>query len=558
ATTATGKATPAADSVDPFANAVKVDQITFNGSAADKDTGILAVGADAQAAEAAVSSVYDAHELAGKNIVYLTKQAVFSAEPSKATDYLIDVAQVAASEGFTAEAGVLGNQLSSTGLKVKLANVTAAALEGEAGQKTLRVAQTGSTATAKVDFGNWFYGEKDYESTVTNGLVDGVITFSPNKDKIKQIEKLNVAALAKDAADNVTFGQNEIVDELAFKTIAYNEAVTDRADELGLTGEEHSKYIASAMETYFDQLDIASELAIAGGVFGTTLDINDQVTAALDRRTSLANLNAPRTEGFTPWVDVFGTKNEAKRIYGEGAGYEADIYGAVLGFDYTAACGGVLGLAFNVGQADGNSVGIGSAKVENDADFYGVSLYAAQTFGDFNVKADLGYTQVKNDLKMNGVTKTWKESQDADVITFGVGTEYLVKAGALNVVPHAGIRMTRIDLDDSKYGAEYETMTVYQMPLGVAFSGTFDTNGWKVAPMVDLSVVPTFGDKDAEAKYFGGVKDVVRAVDSNPIRATLGVEAQTGAWTFGVNYGLTAGSDDRLNNSLNANARYTF
>ena len=556
-TTAIGKATPAADSVDPFANAVKVNQITFNGIAADKDSGILAVGADAQAAEAAVLSVYDAHELAGKNIVYLTKQAVFSAEPSNATDYLIDVAQVAASEGFTAEAGVLGNKLSSTGLKVKLANVTAAALEGEAGQKTLRVAQTGSTAKATVDFGNWFYGT-GYSTTVANGLTDGVITFSPNKDAVKQIEKLNVAALAKDAADNVTFGQNEIVDELAFKTVAYNEAVTDRADELGLKDDERSKYIASAMETYFDQLDIASELAIAGGVFGTTLDINDQVTAALDRRTSLANLNAPRTEGFTPWVDVFGTKNEAKRIYGEGAGYEADIYGAVLGFDYTAACGGVLGLAFNVGQADGNSVGIGSAKVENDADFYGVSLYAAQTFGDFNVKADLGYTQVKNDLKMNGVTKTWKESQDADVITFGVGTEYLVKAGALNVVPHAGIRMTRIDLDDSKYGAEYETMTVYQMPLGVAFSGTFDTNGWKVAPMVDVSVVPTFGDKDAEAKYFGGVKDVVRVVDSNPIRATLGVEAQTGAWTFGVNYGLTAGSDDRLNNSFNANARYTF
>lgn len=558
ATTASGKAAPAADSVDPFANAVKVDQINFNGTLANKDTGVLAVGADAQAAEAAVLSVYDAHELAGKNIVYLTKQAVFSAEPSQATDYLIDVAQVAASEGFTAKAGVLDNTLASQTLKdIKLTNVTAAALEGEAGQKTLRVAQTGSSANATVDFGNWFYGT-GYSTTVANGLTDGVITFKPSEFAADKINDLNVAALAKDAADNVTFGQNEIVDELAFKTVAYNEAVTDRADELGLTGDERLKYIASAMDTYFDQLDIASELAIAGGVFGTTLDINDQVTAALDRRTSLANLNAPRTTGFTPWVDVFGTKNEAKRIYGEGAGYEADIYGAVLGFDYTAACGGVLGLAFNVGQADGNSVGIGSAKVENAADFYGVSLYAAQTFGDFNVKADLGYTQVKNDLKMNGVTKTWKESQDADVITFGVGTEYLVKAGALNVVPHAGIRMTRIDLDDSKYGAEYETMTVYQMPLGVAFSGTFDTNGWKVAPMVDLSVVPTFGDKDAEAKYFGGVKDVVRVVDSNPIRATLGVEAQTGAWTFGVNYGLTAGSDDRLNNSLNANARYTF
>lgn len=190
ATTATGKATPVADSVDPFANAVKVDQITFNGSATDKDTGILAVGADAQAAEAAVSSVYDAHELAGKNIVYLTKQAKFSAEPSQATDYLIDVAQVAASEGFTAEAGVLGNTLASQTLKdIKLTNVTAAALEGEAGQKTLRVAQTSSSANATVDFGNWFYGT-GYSTTVANGLTDGVITFSPNKDAVKQIEKL--------------------------------------------------------------------------------------------------------------------------------------------------------------------------------------------------------------------------------------------------------------------------------------------------------------------------------------------------------------------------------
>ena len=37
-------------------------------------------------------------------------------------------------------------------------------------------------------------------------------------------------------------------------------------------------------------------------------------------------------------------------FYGNGAGYEADIYGAVLGFDYTAACGGTLGVAFNVGD----------------------------------------------------------------------------------------------------------------------------------------------------------------------------------------------------------------
>ena len=223
-----------------------------------------------------------------------------------------------------------------------------------------------------------------------------------------------------------------------------------------------------------------------------------------------------------------------------------------------ASCGGTLGVAFNVGQADANSTNISEAKIENDADFYGFSLYAAQTFGAFNVRADFGYTQVKNDLSMAGVTKTWKESQDADMITFGVGTEYLVQAGALNVVPHAGIRMNRLSMDDSKYGADYDDMTVYQLPLGVAFSGNFDVNGWKLAPAFDVSVVPPFGDKDAVASYFGGITETTRVVDTNPVQGTLGVEAQNGAFTFGLNYRLTAGGDDRQNNSFNANVRYSF
>ena len=304
-------------------------------------------------------------------------------------------------------------------------------------------------------------------------------------------------------------------------------------------------------------LNAAANMAVAGGAFTTALDINDQVTATLNRRTSLANLNVSRAEvGITPWVDVFGTTNEAKRLYGSNAGYEADIYGAVLGFDYTASCGSVIGLALNVGTADGNSVGDG-VKVDNDTDFYGVSLYAARQFGDFNVQADLGYTQTSNDLKTNGAYGAYSESLDADVFTVGVGTEFLASAGMVNVVPHAGIRLTTIDMDASKFGADYDKMTVYQLPLGVTFSGNFEAAGFKVAPMVDVSVVPTFGDKDAVASFIG--QDVTtRVVDTNPVQAKLGVTAQSGAWTFGINYGLTAGGDDRMNNSLNANVRYTF
>ena len=361
-------------------------------------------------------------------------------------------------------------------------------------------------------------------------------------------DQAKAAGLLKDTAtvDNFDNFDNNVYDQIVdgklAQFLALGEAL-DKAQSSAIINAEHA----------------ATNMAVLGGAFTTTLDVNDQVTAVLNRRMSLANLNVSRNEtGVTPWVDVFGTMNEGKRLFGNGMGYEADIYGAVLGFDYTATCGSVLGLAINVGTSDGNSTGNGQ-KVDNDQDFYGVSAYASRQFGSFNTKLDLGYLVTKNDLKTaSSYFGATSEKLDAKVFTVGLGAEFLASAGAVNVVPHAGIRLTTIDMDESNYGADYDKMTVYQLPLGVTFSGSFDAAGWQVAPQFDLSVVPTFGDKDAVATYAGNVKDTTRVVDTNPVQATLGVSAQNGAWTFGLNYGLTAGGDDRMNNSLNANVRYTF
>lgn len=542
-----------------FEGAVQAGTVTFTGSES-----IFAVGVDAATSAHDVAVNYE--DLTGKKVVYLTKQAVFSAAPD-ATDYLVNLGKVAATEKYNAEDGVMNNKIGTDVKGIKLVNLDATALSGKSGEKVLQFTTAdaqSSISGVSVDFGNWFYGSSSaaYDGVAQSyDVKTGKIAFNVNEGVAADVKDMNLGAAAVQAAKDVVWGQNEIVDAIGFGTVEYAKAVKAGAEYKALAKQDQAKadaYFENQMGVYLDQLDIASELAVAGGAFNTALDVNDQVTGALERRTSLANLNAPRTTGFTPWVDVFGTTNEGKRIFGEGAGYEADLYGAVLGFDYTAACGGVLGLAVNVGQADANSVGLGVAKVDNDSDFYGVSIYGAQTFGDFNVKADFGYTQLSNDLSMAGVTKTWKESQDADVLTFGVGTEYLVKFGSVNVVPHAGLRVSRISVDDSKFGAAYDDLTVYQLPLGVSFSGTFDTNGWKVAPTVDVTFVPTFGDKNAEVSFIGGNADSVRVLDSNPVRATLGVAAQKDAWTFGVNYGLTAGSDDRLNNAFNANVRYSF
>ena len=534
-------------------------------------SGAVALGAQAPAANGTLTSVantavvIDTQAIAAHN--YAPTEGLFTGVTASSGTLSGDVVLTnLTNKAFTKNADgsfsmLLGDNVTVAGKVATDAGFYTASFD--AASKSLVVAADETELQNLKDAGVYIAGAvaQDVRTMTSSGnqLVRDVIYGNAAHDAFRAAQDAKIDALAENGKALVTEAG---IDNSYFNT------QKNRFDTMQL-GDATLKAQLEALNAQMDaienaagayevaSLNAAANMAVAGGAFTTALDINDQVTATLNRRTSLANLNVSRAEvGITPWVDVFGTTNEAKRLYGSNAGYEADIYGAVLGFDYTASCGSVIGLALNVGTADGNSVGDG-VKVDNDTDFYGVSLYAARQFGDFNVQADLGYTQTSNDLKTNGAYGAYSESLDADVFTVGVGTEFLASAGMVNVVPHAGIRLTTIDMDASKFGADYDKMTVYQLPLGVTFSGNFEAAGFKVAPMVDVSVVPTFGDKDAVASFIG--QDVTtRVVDTNPVQAKLGVTAQSGAWTFGINYGLTAGGDDRMNNSLNANVRYTF
>ena len=550
-----------------FSGAVDVGMVEFGVKG-----GVYGIGADLAATQTAVAKYFDAEELGGKKVVFLAKQtdnngAAFNAS---GMDAILDMQGIANTAGFTVKDGAVNADITvNDGTTLHLMNLTSAALEGKAGEKTFRVATTSTGTGAKVDFGTIFYGNGNYTTVPTDDetghieainnfgtIENGLVSFKPDQNVINFVDGRTFSANLINDVNEVNFDNftSKIVfglDDLA--VAAYNEAI-DR----GLTdANEIRDYVDNKVSAALDGAELAQNMAVAGGAFSTAVDINNEVWKALDRRMSAANLNAPRNAyGVTPWVDVIGTTNEAKDIFG-GAGYEADIYGAVLGADWTAPCGAIVGLAFSVGQADANSVDL-DTKVDNDVDFWGVSLYGSHRVGNFNGKVDFGYVSTSNDLSAHTAFGKLDESLDADIFTIGLGGEYIVNAGSFDVVPHAGIRWSSIDMDSSKYGADYDKMNVFQMPIGVTFSGTIEMTGWKVAPMVDLSVVPAFGDKDAVASFEGGINDTTRVVDTNPIQMTLGVNAQVDAWTFGVNYGLTAGGEERLNNSFNLNARYTF
>lgn len=331
-----------------------------------------------------------------------------------------------------------------------------------------------------------------------------------------------------------------------------------------MSSQTSSAYDSAAGEWNFQTIrttlnDVAA-IGATTGAQAVTMDAVNQMADTVAARTSILT---QRAQGVNVWVDVNGGRFEGKKVM-DGAGYSSDIYAGTLGADYQFANGAVLGAALTIGTADTDSEGT-TAKTSMDSDLVGFSVYGSKTFADiWNVAGDIGYLQASNDVTESGYG-FGDFSEDVNAFTLGVRGEVLTKAGSVNIVPHLGLRYTRLSTDSFKAGfnTEIDDQNIFQMPVGVTVSADFETSGWTIAPKFDLSVVPTFGDKDADLKL--GITGVsasddlsVRVIDSNPVQATLGVSATNGAWGFGLNYKLGVGSDDRMNNSFNANVRYAF
>ena len=331
-----------------------------------------------------------------------------------------------------------------------------------------------------------------------------------------------------------------------------------------MSSQTSSAYDSAAGEWNFQTIrttlnDVAA-IGATTGAQAVTMDAVNQMADTVAARTSILT---QRAQGVNVWVDVNGGRFEGKKVM-DGAGYSSDIYAGTLGADYQFANGAVLGAALTIGTADTDSKGT-TAKTSMDSDLVGFSVYGSKTFADiWNVAGDIGYLQASNDVTESGYG-FGDFSEDVNAFTLGVCGEVLTKAGSVNIVPHLGLRYTRLSTDGftAGFNTEIDDQNIFQMPVGVTVSADFETSGWTIAPKFDLSVVPTFGDKDADLKL--GITGVsasddlsVRVIDSNPVQATLGVSATNGAWGFGLNYKLGVGSDDRMNNSFNANVRYAF
>lgn len=321
-----------------------------------------------------------------------------------------------------------------------------------------------------------------------------------------------------------------------------------------------------------------ARLGVYGGAAQSALTAGMSTADAISGRMGVGangtNLTvADNMQGGAVWITPIYKNSDSDGFNAGGVGYgvDMDLYGLTLGGDYTLENGFRFGAAFNIGSGDADGEGAGEG-VNNDFDYYGFAVYGGYSYGPWSVVADLSYTTVDNDVEVNTNVGKGNASFDSTSLSFGVTGQYQALVNDFNVTPHAGLRFTRIDLDDYTIHSEdnydiasYEadSMNVFSIPVGVTLSKDFINGDWTVKPSFDLTLTYNFGDQDAEGTtHWSHIENlsttvVSEVLDNFTYGASVGIAAKTGNFSLGLGINYT-GSSNTDEFGVNANARFVF
>lgn len=384
-------------------------------------------------------------------------------------------------------------------------------------------------------------GEGTFESSGDNLFLDA--SFEGGKLNATMKDKDEISGVLKqseyfDAAYDVIASTSSYRDDFTASLLA-------QMADMGDLNEEDTDVIAA----FDDMVDTSAARGLVA--YSMAIDAQRLINEGVEARNMM-----PIAQGGGVWANVFYNSGAADSVYADGYGYDADIYGGQIGFDWTASCGYRLGGVFTIGTGDGNATG-GMTDTDIDSDFYGFSLYASKQIERLTFGMDIGYTKVENDLATNSVIGSFDDSIDADVWTVGTRADILAwKGDVFSITPHVGLRYTHVDMDDMGV-VEHDTLNLIEMPAGVTIAANFEAASWTVKPALDLTIAPQLGDKDVTYSVLG-VDSKADVIETSVFRTKLGVSAEYGNFGLGLNYQYGTSSADRDDHSLNLNAVYRF
>ena len=349
---------------------------------------------------------------------------------------------------------------------------------------------------------------------------------------------------------------------------------------------DQGSFLATALaeQASLQSVEQAARLGVYAGVAQATLGATNTTTEAISGRMGVGAQSGTITyadngQGAGLWLSPVYKNHSSDGFDAEGADYgvDMDLYGLALGADYTLANGVRIGAMFNVGSGDADGNGVASG-VSNDFDYYGFGVYGGYTMGALSVVADVTYTAVDNDFDSStGLTNYSKleGSADSDALSIGVTGQYEFATQSMTVTPHAGLRFTKVSMDDYTVKADgteiadfsADDMNVFSIPVGVTFASEFTTGAWSVQPSLDVTLTANAGDTDldGDSRWLGtdnGFGEMTYGVSTEVLDdftygATLGIAAKTGGFSLGLGVNYT-GSSNTDEFGVNANARFVF
>ena len=400
----------------------------------------------------------------------------------------------------------------------------------------------------------------------SNGLINGTIGSTGTIDTLK-LEEGKIDSQMAGVSAPVRDLFKKLLGNDGDKYLTGNGVGAELLATIGtdsMTGVEADAAAHAATYAGAQQAAVASVSTMADAMFG-------RVGAVGVEAASIAATGSQANGGV--WVTPMYKNVDADGFNAEGATYGADIDLAGVAFGADTVNGNMrFGAVFNIGSGDADGKGNGNG-LKNEFDYYGFGIYSAMGFGNFSLVGDASLTVISHDVEgYSGVESFGNLNGKADTtaVTMGVTGQYAFSTPMVDVVPHAGVRFTRLntesyDLNSAKGvvgTTDFDVQNVFSVPVGVSLSKSLNAGGWLLAPSADLTITFNGGDTEVKSntKFTGITENVAlntEVLDEVTYGLTLGLGAQYGAFgtSFGINY---TGSENTDSLGVNAQARYMF
>lgn len=417
-------------------------------------------------------------------------------------------------------------------------------------------------ATADISANSKLYID-NAEKDKTYKIIDGTVA-NWNVDNILSNNKLLKFTVDTDANTVTTTSQSV--------KAAYGDAVIagDVYDAAVLVGGAAADFVAKAADehvnadtaTQVSAFNSAAALSELAGVEHGTYAASNLFADAISEHMSLTN---EKEHDSDIWAKYIHSKEnvDGLAVAGADSKYDVNYNGIVVGADLYKNGKATIGAALSYvdGSVKGNTL---AARTENDATYYGASIYGGIQNEDSSVIGDISYLHGKNDITQRNSGTALTADAKSDAFSIGVRAEKSLKAGVGKFVPYAGIRYMHLGTGNynNSIGMSYDgdDMNLWLLPVGVKYSADVKAGGWTIRPIAEVGYVWNMGERDAtQTVSLNGASNGFGydVADNGSYIGRFVVEAEKANVTYGLGYEYQKGDSVKANKWM-ANVNWSF